>query len=503
MDTARAEGLRAAIAWGDACFPERRKKMSADANLGRFVIEAPGFSKASASTVGEASLVSCEIEAFARSLAADVKAAGATSHEPVVLFISNRPQDLIGFLGLWLARCIAAPIHVGTPVQAAQGLIARLGARFVIRAGKLEKVGSTAPAARSLLEGAALIVFTSGSTGQAKGVVVRHEALLWKLQVLCRLLRFAPDDVVVVPLQLTFIFGIWVSLLSLVCGSRLLLAPTFSAAALTAVDATVLSAVPTLLRTLSADTRIDAPQLGTILTGGEPFSPALAERLAVLLPHVNVFDLFGLTETGSCDFCVKPEDQPTACGTIGRPTEGVAFRIAEAPQLSLPAGVGELQIRTPSVMAGYLDDPTQTAAAFVDGYFRTGDLATVRGDGYVQLVGRSKDVISRGGNKIAPLEIENLFAQHEGVLAALAFGAPDDRLGESLHLMVVARDRSMSERDLREWAKNRLERFKTPDLFHFVDALPAGPTGKVDRAAARMSLSSDRDDEDADRDRLP
>ncbi|MEO6784354.1 MAG: AMP-dependent synthetase, partial [Bradyrhizobium sp.] len=136
-----------------------------------------------------------------------------------------------------------------------------------------------------------------------------------------------------------------------------------------------------------------------------------------------------------------------------------------------------------------LDDPTQTAAAFVDGYFRTGDLATVRNDGYVQLVGRSKDVISRGGNKIAPLEIENIFAQHEGVLATLAFGAPDDRLGESLHLMVVARDRNLSKGDLREWSTDRLERFKTPDVFHFVDALPSGRTGKADRAAARMSLN--------------
>ena len=139
-------------------------------------------------------------------------------------------------------------------------------------------------------------------------------------------------------------------------------------------------------------------------------------------------------------------------------------------------------------MAGYLDDPAQSAAAFVDGYFRTGDLATVRSDGYVQLVGRSKDVVSRGGNKIAPLEIENLFAQHESVFAALAFGVPDQRLGESLHLMIIARDRNLSERDLREWAKDRLERFKIPDVFHFVETIPAGRTGKADRGAARMSL---------------
>ncbi|MEO6782753.1 MAG: AMP-binding protein, partial [Bradyrhizobium sp.] len=290
--------------------------MSADANLGRFVIAAPGFLKASASELGEAPLASSDIEASALALAADLKAAGAALHEPVVLFISNRPQDLVGFLSLWLAGCVAAPIHVTTPEHAAQSLIARLGARFVIRAGKLERIGSAAPPTRPLIDGAALIVFTSGSTGRPKGVVVRHEGLLWKLRTLSRLLGFASDDVVLVPLQLTFIFGIWVSLLSLMSGLRLLLAPKFSATALTASGATVLAAVPTLLRTLSADAHIDAPRLRTILTGGEPFGPALAEKLAMLLPHASLFDLFGLTETGSCDFCVRPQDQPAARGTI-------------------------------------------------------------------------------------------------------------------------------------------------------------------------------------------
>jgi acyl-CoA synthetase (AMP-forming)/AMP-acid ligase II len=252
-------------------------------------------------------------------------------------------------------------------------------------------------------------------------------------------------------------------------------------------DVTVLAAVPTLLRTLCAVPSFKAPRLRAVLTGGEPFGPALAENVARCLPGAHIFDLFGLTETGSCDFCATPDDGASAKGTIGRATEGVAFRIAASPDLALSGGAGELQIRTPARMLGYLDDLRLTEQAFEDGYFKTGDLALLREDGYVQLVGRSKDIVSRGGNKIGPLEIENLFARHEAVAAALAFGMPDERLGESLHLMIVRRDPRLTEGDLREWARERIERFKLPDAILFVDTLPIGRTGKADRAAARLA----------------
>lgn len=462
------------------------------ANLGRSVLDTPAFEMASVGELGDAALSSSDIASGAQRIAGELRSVGVLANEPIVLFVSNTPQDIVSFLGIWIAGCVAAPIHIATPAPSVQGVIARLGTRLAVRGGDIERHGTAPPPARSLLEKAALIVFTSGSTGQPKGVVVTHDGLAWKLKALARLIEPTSRDVVVVPLQLTFIFGIWASLLSLTAGAQLLLAPRFSSAALTAHGhrITILAAVPTLLRTIVSGENVHAPKLDKILTGGEPFSPVLAVRLASLFPQAGVFDLFGLTETGSCDFCVRPENQVAARGTIGWTTEGVAFRIAEEPSLGLPAGVGELQIRTPSIMAGYLDDPAQTSAAFADGFFRTGDLATMRADGAVQLVGRTKDVVSRGGNKIAPLEIENLFAQHAEVAAVLAFGAPDERLGESLHLMVVPRDPKLSEADLRAWAKDRLERFKTPDSFHFVAALPAGRTGKVDRAAARLILKN-------------
>lgn len=464
--------------------------MTGNANLGRLVVASLESFEAQAGELGGRLLSSAEMIAAACDLAKALRAAGASDNEPVVLFIANEQNDLVGFLGVWLAGCVAAPIHVASPDAAAKALISRLGSRFAIRDGKLAQLDAVAPPPRPLLSGAALIVFTSGSTGQPKGVVVGHEGLAWKLQVLARLLRFTREDVVVVPLQLTFIFGIWVGLLSLLSGSRLLLARKLSASAAGdhLEEITVLAAVPTSLRTICADSSFTPRRLGKILTGGEPLGPTLAEKLASVFPHARLFDLFGLTETGSCDFCVRPEDQPSAFGTIGQPTEGVSFRIAEATDLGLVAGVGELLIRTPARMLGYLDDPLLTAKSFDGEYFKTGDLATIREDGYVRLVGRSKDIVSRGGNKIVPLEIENLFARHEGVASALAFGMPDERLGETLHLMVVRRDPRLSEEDLRLWAKDRIERFKTPDGFHFVEALPAGRTGKADRATARRFL---------------
>jgi acyl-CoA synthetase (AMP-forming)/AMP-acid ligase II len=210
------------------------------------------------------------------------------------------------------------------------------------------------------------------------------------------------------------------------------------------------------------------------MTGGEVLAPKLADALRSF-SEAAIYDLYGLTETGSCDFCLPPAGQPDGFGTIGQPTEGVAFRLAPD---------GELQIRTPYGMLGYLDDPDLTHASFADGYFKTGDLARVTASGNVALVGRAKDIVSRGGHKIAPLEIDNLIAGHPDVAAALCAGVPDERLGEVIHAVVVPRGGcSLDEAALRAWLLTRTERFKVPDVFHVRDALPVGSTGKADRRA--------------------
>ena len=150
---------------------------------------------------------------------------------------------------------------------------------------------------------------------------------------------------------------------------------------------------------------------------------------------------------------------------------------------------GELQIRTPFAMNGYLDEPELTRAAFADGYFRTGDLARAREDGRVELAGRIKDIIIRGGANVSPLELDHLLAQHPDVAAALTAGVPDPMVGERIHALVVPRaNASIGEKDLRQWVAGRIERFKWPDVYHFGRELPTGRTGKVDRGALREQV---------------
>jgi acyl-CoA synthetase (AMP-forming)/AMP-acid ligase II len=219
-----------------------------------------------------------------------------------------------------------------------------------------------------------------------------------------------------------------------------------------------------------------------ILTGGEVLAVRLADSMRQFAPQAAIYDLYGLTETGSCDFCVSPADQ--AFGTIGQTTEGVTYRIAGNGAPVADGATGELQIRTPFGMLGYLDDPQLTATSFEQGYFRTGDLARLRPNGRVELVGRAKDIISRGGVKISPLEIDNLLAAHPDVAAALCAGVADERLGEVIHAVVVPRDGArLDAAALRDWMLARIERFKVPHAFHIRDELPVGATGKADRRA--------------------
>ncbi|MCR9176796.1 MAG: fatty acid--CoA ligase family protein [Alphaproteobacteria bacterium] len=410
--------------------------------------------------------------------AADLRSAGLCPFEPIIVPVDNRPADLIDLIGVWLAHGVAVPVHRATPPAARAALETRLGNRFALDRSA-ERCALRVPE-RPELEGASTIVFTSGSTGDPKGVVLRADRQIAKLEMIRRQIDWQDGARTLLALQLTFSFGQWVALLTLISGGTLVLPEKLSvdAVADTLTEGRIdrLPAVPTLLRGLLGRTK-DQSFSGSVMAGGEVLPAELGRRLINHWPQAELGDIYGLSETGTSDFFVYPGTYDAAAGSIGTPGAGIETRIAED---------GELRIRSPWRMIGYLDAPEATAAAFdADGYFRTGDLAQIDSRGHTRLIGRAKELINRGGMKVAPLEVEAALAEHSDVLACLVTGIPDRATGEAVVACVVPAGELDTER-LRSWLGERIERYKVPSRILLVDDLPTGRTGKADRGAAAV-----------------
>jgi acyl-CoA synthetase (AMP-forming)/AMP-acid ligase II len=445
-----------------------------------------------------------QLSAWSSMVASVLRGHGLTRDEPVLVPVGNEARDLAAFIGVWLAGGVVVPVARHSPAIVIEATRAVCGARFFAM-GSDEMVrhnGHEAPRHRAMLAGAAIIIFTSGSTGRPKGVVLSHGAFARKLEAIDSKLSFSTKTRALLVLQITFVFGVWVTLLGLLKGGRVLMQPRFEALPVLEMLAeqgiTDAAFVPTMLRKfLSLDRAVSEPlaaciKLDRILTGGEPLGRALSRQMRDFLPKTGLADIYGLTETCSSDFFLMPDEQDRFAGAIGRCSPGVRFRIADDEGNELPVGeVGELQIKTPFIMNGYLDEPDLTRAAFADDFFRTGDLARIRDDGLMELTGRAKELIMRGGAKIAPLELDGLLAQHPAVAAALTVGVPDRVMGECIHVLVVPRGgEQIDEAELRTWVASRIDRFKQPDTYHFGPELPTGRTGKVDRATLRKKICS-------------
>ncbi len=405
-----------------------------------------------------------ELAARADHAARALREDGVRAFSPVPVEVDNRPADIVALLAVYRAGGVAVPIHRSTPAPR--------------RAAVLERLRSSAT-----LDGASTIVFTSGSSGTPKGVVLRADRQAGKLVAIGAETRWPPGRRTLLALQLSFSFGQWVAWLTLLSDGVLVfprrLAPDAVAERLAAGGVDCLPAVPTLLRGLLGSGL--PPFAGSVLAGGETLSTGLLRQLRQDWPSARIGDIYGLTETGTCDFFVDPEDIDAAAGTLGRPADGVSVRVADD---------GELRIKSPWGMAGYLDDPARTAAAFDgDGFFRTGDLVAPDPAGRLRLIGRASDMINRGGLKVAPREVEDALAAHPSVAAVLVAGFPEPATGEGVAAAVVARPGVSIDPDaLRGWLGERLERYKVPTRILVVPALPVGGTGKADRGALRVLL---------------
>jgi long-chain acyl-CoA synthetase len=335
-------------------------------------------------------------------------------------------------------------------------------------------------------EETAVILYTSGTTGRPKGAELTHRNLGLNTRAVVHHLGMEADDVLLGTLPLFHSFGQTCTLnASLAVGARLALLTRFdAAAAVELIDregVTILMGVPTMLAGIAgaATDHGPFPGLRIAASGGAPLPREQAENFE-RVTGVPVLDTWGLSETSPAATLNRPG--ATRVGSVGRPIDGVEVRAVGDDNQGLPAGeTGQLAIRGHNVMKGYWRRPEATAAAITpDGWFLTGDLGRVDDDGYVYVVGRSKDMIIRGGLNVYPREVEEVLHRHPAVSEAAVVGVPDERLGEEVGAAVVlAPGASAEPAELREWLKQRVAPFKYPRQVWMLDELPKGPTGKI------------------------
>jgi amino acid adenylation domain-containing protein len=353
--------------------------------------------------------------------------------------------------------------------------------------------GDLAPSAND-----AFILLTSGTTSRPKMVPLTHASVCLSAYNAGAALALGPRDRLLNVLPLFHAHGLISGLLTaLAAGSGVICTPGFDAASffgwLSELRPTWYTAVPTIHRALlsAADHyKHDAQRssLRIIRSASASLAPDVLNGLESLF-GVPVIETYGMTETAS-QIAANPRERRKT-GSVGRPA-GPEIAIMDRGGQRLPAGRrGEIVLRGPTIARGYDNDFAATESAFRDGWFRTGDLGYLDRDGYLFIAGRIKDVINRGGQQVSPIEVEEALLSHPDVLEAGAFAIPHKRLGENVAAVVVLRSNSeISTQKLRDFARNRLARYKVPGLIRIVPEIPKGASGKISRSALAETLST-------------
>ena len=345
----------------------------------------------------------------------------------------------------------------------------------------------------------ALVLHTSGTTSRPKQVPLRQRNLAASIENIAATYQLTPGDVAMCVMPLFHIHGLMASTMAtLRTGGTVVVPPRFDPLtfwpAAAEAGATWYSAVPTIHQLLLMRNRGERPEgsrnLRFIRSSSSALSPETMRQLEERF-GAPVVEAYGMTEA-SHQMASNPlppgERKP---GTVGTGT-GVRIGVMAGDGRLLPAGeAGEVVIQGPNVIDAYANNPQANAEAFRDGWFRTGDQGVLDAGGYLALVGRLKEMINRGGEKIAPREIDEVLLQHPAVGEAVAFGVPHPTWGEEVAAAVVLKE-PVAEKDLVAFARERLADYKVPRRLFVVDRIPRTATGKIQRRAVAAELNPDK-----------
>ena len=432
-------------------------------------------------------------EGRAGAVAASLAAGGIGRGNRVALCLDDPVGTVVALFGGLKAGATVLPVNPRLAAGERERILADFAPdRLIETIGEGE---TTFPAVHTGPGDTAIVLYTSGSTGDPKGVLLSQAAVAWALESWRGpVMDLSEDDVSLSALPLAHSLGIFGSVLAplLSGGSVAFLARFDPGDALAAIErhhATVFPGVATMFRRVLDSPALGGADLGSLryaLSGAAPCPWELArqwrqETGTRIVRGYGMTELFRPISYRAAD----PADLPDA---IGRAVPGVDLRVVDDSGAALDTGeTGELWIRSPARMTGYLGRPDETEAVFEGGWFRTGDLATLSPEGYVRIVGRKKDMILRGGYTVAPGEVEAVLMTHPAIAEAAVIGVPDDDLGEDIAAFVsLKRAQAADPEDIVAFCRDRMAGYKYPRHVRIEPALPRGPAGKVLKARLRF-----------------
>ena len=337
----------------------------------------------------------------------------------------------------------------------------------------------------------ALVLHTSGTTSKPKIVPLTHRNVCASATNICRTLKLTPDDCCMNVMPLFHIHGLMAAILStLSAGASVFCTPGFDALRffpwLKAANPTWYSAVPTMHQAILSRARrnhaiISGTELRFIRSASASLPPQVMQQLEGTF-DAPVVEAYAMTEASHQVASNPLPPRRRKPGTVG-PAAGPDVSIMDEQGSLLPIGtVGEVVIRGANVTLGYENNPTANAENFTNGWFRTGDQGVVDEEGYLTITGRLKEIINRGGEKVSPREVDEVLMGHPAVEQAVTFAIPHDKLGEEVAAVVVLREGvKLTEQAIHAFAAEHLANFKVPRKVLFLDKLPKGPTGKIQR----------------------
>jgi malonyl-CoA/methylmalonyl-CoA synthetase len=367
--------------------------------------------------------------------------------------------------------------------------------------GSFVDAAARAPAAFGIVargaDDLAAILYTSGTTGRSKGAMISHRNLAANARVLHAYWGFRPDDVLVHMLPLFHVHGLFVAChCVLMNGTAMRFHARFDAghALRDFARSTVFMGVPTFYTRLLAETgltREACAGMRLFISGSAPLLAETHEAFAARTGH-RILERYGMTETGM--LTSNPLEGERRPGTVGFPLPGTAVRVVDDAGAPCTAGeVGHIQVKGDNVLSGYWRMPEKTREEFTpDGYFRTGDVGSFSADGYLSIVGRSKDLIITGGYNVYPKEVELAIDELPAVAESAVIGVPHPDFGEAVTAVVVPRAGAATptEAEVIAWLKGRLANFKVPKRVHVVPELPRNTMGKVQKNVLRERFSA-------------